>query len=110
MADAQEPMPVIDVLDPLVPAYTKQFFLRERFLHALEEVVAILHATPDDNERSPDAKLDDIRQLVLEALNTESIGRFIADGYPCPWMPEDPEAIRLTDLVVKSLRAQGLTV
>lgn len=109
MSDTPEvPSVVIAADDPLLTAFTMQHDLRERFLHALEQVQAVLRSF--DPEIAADAEtmsaaLTNIEEIVDEALDQQAIQGWMDNGRPLPWLDErlgeGPERVR--DAVLKMI-------
>lgn len=104
MSDTQSPT-VVDALDPLLPSYVEQYYLRERFLYALGLIQGLLDG-PQEGIDAPTSVVEEIRLVVNAALDPEGIETWAKRGYPCPWLEDDPEAVEVTEVVLASLRRQ----
>lgn len=89
----------IDALDPLLPEFVLQHDFRERFFHALEQIVEVLDGGDDEH------KLARISAIAREALDHESIRLWMDANRPMPWLDDrlGEEAKALTELVIKAL-------
>lgn len=78
-----EPEALIDPMDPLLSGFALQHDLRERFLHALEEILAV--RVEGRHYRSA---LDKCREIARDALSEESILLWHQANRPLPWLDE----------------------
>lgn len=91
----------IDVLNPLLPAFTIQHDFRERFFHALQTILQKI----DSGDGSAEDLLDTVRTIAFEALDHGSIQLWMDSGRPLPWLDEvlGEENDRLRTEVLKAL-------
>jgi hypothetical protein len=101
MADSEsEETPIytieIDVENPMLPAFAMQHDLRERYLHALEEIIDCLSHAGTAEEALTIAKV---------AVDPKLIEAWSREGRPLPWLDEifgeDPD--ELTRQVLSSI-------
>lgn len=69
---------VFDLDDPLVTLFALQHDLRERFRYALEQIVKVVM------EGDPDECGEAIAKIAAEALDNDSIRRWMDEGRPLP--------------------------
>lgn len=92
---------VLDAFDPLLPEFVLQHDFRERFFHALEEIVEVL----DADDMTSEQRLVKIGILARGALDHESIKVWLDANRPMPWLDErvGDQAREITEFVLKSL-------
>lgn len=83
---------IIGADDTALLGFTDQFELRERFLHALELIVAVDMADPLSAEK--------MQSIARDAIDSTSLREWTANGRPLPWLDE-----RLGDSVESAQRA-----
>lgn len=76
-------MSLIDPLDPIMPLLALQYDLRERFLEALEAIVAV-----EVDGREYKAALLRCKQIASEAMDDEAIMEWEKKGRPLPGVEE----------------------
>lgn len=64
---------------PLLPVYAFQHDLRERYMNALEEIVAA-----EVDGRSYKAAFEKVKAIASEAISVESIEKWVEQGRPLP--------------------------
>ena len=74
----------LDAFDPLLPEFVLQHDFRERFFHALEEIVEVL----DADDMTSEQRLVKIGILARGALDHESIKVWLDANRPMPWLDE----------------------
>jgi|JI9StandDraft_1071089.scaffolds.fasta_scaffold11251_3 hypothetical protein len=97
MADTE---PTIDVLDPMLVGFTIQHDFRERFLHALQEISEMIKGNS-----TMETKLAVIDSITTEALDPDSIQRWMDANRPLPWLDAvlGDDSRRLTEDVLAAL-------
>lgn len=102
MTDTPPPVvePAIDPSDPLIEHFAYQYEFRERYLHALEEILSF---SAGENDREWAA--EEMTRIATEALDPAKIAEWQAAGRPLPWIDEEinPLAERIRDEVLNML-------
>lgn len=90
--------PMIDPMDPLLSAFTWQHDLRERFLRALEQIIAV-------DQTSSDAAAQ-CRHIAEEAIDDDKIREWDEAKRPIPWLDEvvGEQAEKLRQGVIEQLQ------
>lgn len=85
------------IANPLLPGYALQHDLRERFLHALVEIINV-----EPEPRAYRAAFLKCQEIARGAVDVDSITEWVANGRPLPWLDEvlGEAAKELTDAVV----------
>jgi|JI10StandDraft_1071094.scaffolds.fasta_scaffold14615_19 hypothetical protein len=93
---ADDPI-VFDPTDPVLEHFAIQFDFRERYLHALEMILAVDMAAADAHVQ--------MRLIATEALDRESVQKWIDLDRPLPWLDEQvgPAARQARDAVLAML-------
>lgn len=102
MSDTPRPIEAaIDPTDPLLEHFAFQHDFRERYQHALEEILKV-NATPLISWETAGRLMI---KLAAEALDIEEIRKWQEAGRPLPWIDEtiNPVAERVRDDVLKML-------
>lgn len=118
MSDPDVPLvdddPVIAIDDPLLVAFALQHDLRERFLHALEEIVATgqqLDANPEFTPRDLALSYNKIIEIATKATDEGFIKLWEDEGRPLPWLDErlgsEPEKLRQAVMRMAGLDTDG---
>jgi hypothetical protein len=76
--------PMIDVEDPLLPAFSFQFDMRERFLAAMRDAIELLRNSPDPIELRCERAL----AILDNAIDPEDVQRWNKEGRPLPSLPD----------------------
>jgi hypothetical protein len=76
---------VVDPLDPLLEHFALQFDLRERFVHALEQILKIdlaaVACTHDD-------AAEQMVAIAKEAIDDATIAEWVKNKRPMPWLDD----------------------
>jgi hypothetical protein len=74
----------IDALDPLIPMLAIQHDFRERFFHALTEIVDVIESEGGSGR----VALMKVASIARDALDHEKIQEWMANNRPMPWLDE----------------------
>jgi len=86
--------PVIDFEDPLLPAFSFQFDMRERFMQTLREVLTVLREITTIDATDPEQigwvteRIELARSLIDKTLDPADVERWNIEGRPLPSIPD----------------------
>lgn len=97
MTDAPDPI-TLDPEDPLLEHFALQHDYRERYQHALEEILALDMGDPQVHIK--------MRQVAEDALDATKIAEWLAANRPLPWIDDslNPVAAKIREEVLAMLR------